>query len=243
MTTFLNETPWNTEDLRRFILPLAEGLGLDTIAITILEPQPGVAREKQIVARITTRSPGARRHDTHARIEGVEVELLTPKRADVRTGALDRLSVVEDLKTTEALLTEDAVARVIHGFQTLHDRAADIKRGGTIDHYTMSRHLRGKCACKLPATQDTVIVRGDTTVKTHANRGQASITDVEHKLKKARESLSYSQRKAANARREVAKYEAREANAIEKIQKLEHRLLKLRAKESMSVPLAEHTSQ
>lgn len=251
MTVYTNTTPWNLADLEKFLDPHIDGMGIREVLISTLEPQPGIAREKQALARIVPMmagsnsfAPGRRtRSDYNAAIVGLNIELLSPKRADKRTNTLDRLSVVEDLKVHEALLTENAIARILHCFDQIKARAIDLKMGRSVEHYSFTNHLRGKCACALPAVAESIVVRGDTTVQTHAGRNDKTLSELESKLAKAQSALKHATGKRDYYQRTVARYDERIASAKDRIEKAEARIRKAKAKEAMSVPLEEHTQQ
>jgi hypothetical protein len=251
MTVYTNTTPWNLADLEKFLDPHIDGMGIREVLISILEPQPGVAREKQALARIvpmmagsTTFGPSRRaREDYSAAIIGLNIELLSPKRADKRTNTLDRLSVVEDLQEHEALLTENAIARVLHCLDEIKNRSIEIKAGRAVEHYKFTNHLRGRCACVMPSIAESIIVRGDTTIQTHAGRNDKTLSELENKLAKAQSALKHAKGKRDYYQRTVDRYDERIASAKDRIEKAEARIRKAKAKEAMSVPLEEHTQQ
>lgn len=240
-----NTTPWNTEDLGNFLRPLAKDCGITSLTINLLEAMPGQAREKQRAAELEVKI----RQTAHASpwvptfsIDGAAtLEILSPKRAGARSNPLDRLSVAQDFETHESMLPREAIAVIVHAFDTLRETVKRVQVGGQVDSWNLREHLRGVCKCQKQEVD--VTIRGDTTVKTHVGRNNITTDALEKKLKKANNSLTGVRTRLSRAQKAVAKLVAGEAAAAKRIEGMELRLLKLRAKEAMSVPLKKHPEQ
>lgn len=198
-----NLSPWNTEDLVRFLTPLAAGTVVTKIVVGIAQPQPGVKKDEQRLVWIESTVRGGQVSDTMA------IDLLSPKRAADRTEVLSRLSVTGDLQPHESVLPDEVIATIIHSFETVRTNR------GKLDNWQLQNHVRGRCGCEKPLPDNLkVVIRGDTKAKTAPTY---SIDQLENKL--------------YYARREVAKYRKRLEKALMQEDRLVARIEKQRAKE------------
>jgi hypothetical protein len=206
MTKITNETPWDTQDLEKFLNPLVAGLGLKEVKVQTLGTMPGVKREEQSLAQVAPEH-GVYFHNRNMPTEVLVVSLLSPKRADKATETLSRLSLVADIQPHEAALPEGAIAAVEHGVAQFK-----VWSKATTNSHEYYSCFRGQCSHK-PRVQKPVLVKGNTKARIKDPVSEAEI-----------------ERKLDWAQRNVDKCQEDLNEATQKRDRLQARLDKLRQK-------------
>jgi hypothetical protein len=226
-----NNTPWNTEDLTKFITETFTGLKITDVHIDLMAPRSSRWRKQEWLATGSVKA------------STLTLELLSPKRAAARSETLDRLSLAGDLKKDETRLPVAVIAMYRHGIEKWREAGKEMV-GDLGDRYARQRVwscIGGYCSCDYSDTvDDAPIIRGNTAVKTHGSHSIPA-EDLEEKLRHNRKMQGRSASEAVNLRSQAERCDAKAAGYQTKIDKLEARLLKLRAAESMSVPLGSHS--
>lgn len=246
-----NNTPWNTEDLTKFITETFSGLAITDVHIDLMAPRSNRWRKHEWIAT------GSVKDST------LSLELLSPKRAAARSETLDRLSLAGDLQKNETRLPVSVISMIRHGVEKWHEATKETKEMKGGDRFPLvgfHEHLGkggnpwgwgwqrvwsclgGYCSCDYPEAVDAPVIRGDTAVKTH---GPATVTveDLEEKIRHNQKQQAKYTSEAVGLRGQADRCEAKAASYQPKIDRLEERLLKLRAAESMSVPLGSHSGK
>ena len=212
--TIENETPWNTEDLTKFLTPLCEKTGTTTCEVVILRATPGKKRNEQTLFDINYSHPfkGTRR------LDHIKVGLLSPKRAAARTELLDRMAQAGDLVTHESALPSKVVQGVVHAFH----KATEWLNGG---NYEWS-HDNGSCSCDVSALP-AALIRGDTKIKTAP---PIDIESMRRRLASAKNAIRSHTRRRNSHARDLKKYQDYLDKAEAKAIKLEERIAQEEAK-------------
>jgi hypothetical protein len=219
-TVYTNTTPWNTADLEKLLAPLVEGTGIQTITISTLTAMPGVKTEEQ-------RQVGVNGTGYHPDFKTVVVELLSPKRVGKRVEALDRLSLVEDLKPHETALPEKAVAAIEHAFAALRSFQKRGRAANGAGIYEIRPCMVGECSCKY-AVQTMVLIKGDTKARI---KPPVTVEELERKL-------SWAQGTVDRRLEDLAE-------AMAQRDRLQERVARLRQKQglAMTVPIGSHSGK
>lgn len=206
-----NETPWDTNDLVKFLTPLVEGMNLTEVKVQTIQAQPGVKREEQSPAAVGPVSGGWYFHSGIS--DAIVVYLLSPKRADKATETLSRLSLVADIQPHEAALPESAIARIEHALAQLRTWAKEKARNPGHQVYDVVSCFRGDCKHKVEV-KTPVLVKGNTKARI---KDPVTADQIERKLRWAQHHVDQCQEELNEA--------------IEKRDRLQVRLDKLRQKE------------
>lgn len=237
MTVILNKTPWSTEDLEKALLPMVTGCGLVEITVELISPHKSRWRKKDRFSRIKLGGGEAR--------DKVTIELISAKRAAAREETLDRLSLTSDLKTTETSLPRSVIVHLTHGFTKMRETRTHVGRSHIArDSYEVRRTwssiescLEDWCECPRPDLAEIPLVRGDKKARTHASPNAVT---VEALIEKRRHWEKHQKRaidEAASLRAAAVRAEAKGEEYQEKINKIDERIIKVKAKAAMSVPL------
>ena len=215
--TVENTTPWNTEDLSKFLLPLCIGTSLESVRVDLLRAQPGVKRENQALYEIGSINLYAFKSNGTLPTEAL-VQIISPKRAAARTDLLDRMAQIEDLDLHEIALPDRIVGGIQHAFIRLRTICGPRGQAQMGDQWEFAKHFydhkyRG-CECRKPVI-DPALIRGNTKTRT------APPVDIDRLKRRGRWALE-----AAESHR--VKMEANLAKA----QKIGARIMKLEAKAS-----------
>lgn len=164
--TIENKTPWDTEELTRFLTFLCEGTPIDTVEVILNRARPGTKREDQQLFAVS----GINFYDiqqngtvpTH-----VVVKVISPKRSAARADLLDRLSQAGDIATHETVLHPKIVGGIAHAFGKIKNLCNQLRAGHSVidDTWEYRRHYEGTCDCNRDLSAYPTI-RGNTKVRT-----------------------------------------------------------------------------
>jgi hypothetical protein len=211
MPTIENTTPWNTEELTKFLSPLCKGTQIESIDVSLLLAQPGRKREDQALYNLGGINFYALKENKP--LTKVNVEIISPKRAAARTDLLDRMAQVDSLATHEISLPGPIAEGIAHAF----GRIAFINGGGRMGdqwefrhHFTSDRHH--SCTCSKTLSTYPVI-RGNTKTRTAPpvdiaklkRRGRWALESAEKLREKMEAQLDLAKRLGERIVREEAK--------------------------------------
>jgi hypothetical protein len=214
--TIENTTPWNTEELSKFLLPLCVGTNLESIKVALLRAQPGVKREDQPLYEVKVNLCAFAQNGTLP--TECLVQIISPKRAAARTDLLDRMAQVEDLDPHEIALPDKIVGGTQHAFTRLRTICGPGGKDRMGNQWDFAKHFedhryRG-CDCRKPVIAP-VLVRGNTKVRT------APPVDIDRLKQRGRWAL-----------RSAETYRKKMEASLAKAQKIGARIMKIEAKAS-----------
>ena len=169
----INTTPWDTEELIKFLEPLCADTGIATLKVSLLTAQPGEKRKDQPLYDVAGIDP-------YKLKEGklptkATVWIISPKRVAARTDVLHRMSQVDDLDPHEIALPEAIIGGISHSFERLSQVCQKIRAGrrhtlaSLNDPWEFNKHFQGnphRC-CKCSKTLDSYpLIRGNTRTRT-----------------------------------------------------------------------------
>jgi len=166
----INSTPWDTEDLTKFFLPLINGTGIDTVKVVLLLAQPGAKREDQGLYEVSTSLYDLAQGKLPSHIN---IQIISPRRAAARTDLLDRMAQVDNLAIHEIALPGPIAAGISHALIKLthvcRQKTVYAIKKAIGDQWEFRKHLGGEryqvCECSKTLKVYPVI-RGNTKTRT-----------------------------------------------------------------------------
>lgn len=208
MTTFHNETPWSTDDLKALIEPII-GTTFTAVNVHILNPTPGVDKEDQVTSSVETYYQN---HQGRGYPRYINIHLISPKRAAARTDLLDKLSTVDEPNT--AFFPPKAVSQLQHQLKLITDDA--------FAPYHYRACIDGRCSCPSPGP--TGKLRGDTKARTRPKETVRGLMDklshLEDKIEQKKQRVSGVAAWLAERNAEIQTIEERRDRLLVRIEKL-----------------------
>ena len=203
----INTTPWDTEGLTKFLVPLCADTGIETLKVSLLLAQPGQRRADQPLYEICGINFSALKQEKLP--TKATVQIISPKRAAARTDLLDRMALIEDLAVHEIALPETIAEGIAHAFERLgyvcRQKTAHARQMAVGDEWVFRRHFGGEryqiCECHK-TLKVYPFIRGNTKTRTLPlvdinklkRRGRWALESAEKHREKMEKELALAQR-------------------------------------------------
>lgn len=217
----INETPWDTEELTKFLVPLCADTGIENLKVSLLLAQPGQKRADQALYEVWGLNFFALKQEKLP--TKATIHIISPKRVAARTDLLDRMSQAVDLATHEIALPEPIVAGIAHAFEKLAQVCVSIRKGQAYatkrilgEAWNFRKHFGGELyqICECAKTLKVYpIIRGNTKTRTAPpvdikrlkRRGRGALEAAENYREKMEKQLALAEKLGRRIRKIEAK--------------------------------------